>query len=92
MDGTEAKNKMIAETHNPNIEYKYMDLASFKSVREFAADIIAKEERLDILINNAGIAATNMVLTEDDLQRTMQVNYFGPFLLTCLLTGKTHKT
>ncbi|XP_019875704.2 retinol dehydrogenase 13 [Aethina tumida] len=92
MDGTEAKNKMIAETHNPNIEYKYMDLASFKSVREFAADIIAKEERLDILINNAGIAATNMVLTEDDLQRTMQVNYFGPFLLTCLLTELLKKS
>jgi len=39
---------------NENVIVKKLDLASFQSVRHLAKDVLASEERLDILINNAG--------------------------------------
>ncbi|XP_029845246.2 retinol dehydrogenase 11-like isoform X1 [Ixodes scapularis] len=66
-----------------------LDLCSFKSIREFADDIIAGEERLDVLINNAGIVPfPERVETVDGFEQTFQTNHLGPFLLTNLLLGK----
>lgn len=42
-------------TGSASIVIKHLNLASLKSVRLFAKDIIQQEQRLDILINNAGI-------------------------------------
>nr|XP_022914552.1 retinol dehydrogenase 14-like [Onthophagus taurus] len=58
---------------------------SFESIRKFAMEIDRNEEKIDVLINNAGVAGFGEYLTEDNLQITLQVNYFGPFLLTRLL-------
>ncbi|XP_047996138.1 retinol dehydrogenase 11-like [Leguminivora glycinivorella] len=80
-----ARDKLQEETGNNDIGYKTMDLGSFKSVRNFVADTTNTENRLDILINNAGAVGLPDVLTEDGLNLTMQVNYFGTFLLTYLL-------
>jgi NAD(P)-dependent dehydrogenase (short-subunit alcohol dehydrogenase family) len=55
----------------------------------YCRDIINTEPRLDVLINNAGAAGFKNKMTADNLQLVMQVNHFGPFLLTCLLLGKT---
>ena len=67
-----------------------LDLASLASVRTFATGILESESRLDILINNAGVAGqAEKQLTEDGLEYRMQSNYFGHFLLTNLLLGET---
>lgn len=66
--------------------YKHLDLLSFKSIRAFAEDVTKTEDRLDILINNAGISNAHY-LSEDGLNAALQINHFGPFLLTHLLTG-----
>ncbi|KAJ0174938.1 hypothetical protein K1T71_009079 [Dendrolimus kikuchii] len=79
-----AREEIINESGNQNIDYKLLDLASLKSVRAFANEIKA-EGRLDVLINNAGAVGLPDVLTEDGLNLTMQVNFFGAFLLTYLL-------
>lgn len=39
---------------NENVIVKKLDLASLQSVRQLAKDVLASEERLDVLINNAG--------------------------------------
>lgn len=65
-----------------------LDLTSLKSVRDFAADVLKREERLDILINNAGCALTGKHYTQDGMEVQMQTNHFGHFLLTNLLLGK----
>ncbi|KAF9408916.1 hypothetical protein HW555_011559 [Spodoptera exigua] len=46
---------------------KYLDLASFRSITEFAKGIIETERRVDILINNAGTGVLDNSLTEDNL-------------------------
>ena len=66
-----------------------LDLASLASVHAFAENIIRDEERLDILINNAGVLfPSERNKTEDGLEVTIAVNHLGPFLLTNLLTEK----
>ncbi|CAG4993654.1 unnamed protein product [Parnassius apollo] len=83
--GTAARDRIISATGNNNIHYRHLDLSSLNSVRKFAQDILNNENRLDILINNAGIFGSDNVKTEDGFLLGMQVNHFGPFLLTCLL-------
>ncbi|XP_030761829.1 retinol dehydrogenase 12-like [Sitophilus oryzae] len=92
VDGNKAKNKIIEKTHNTNVVFKLLDLASLASVRKFAQDINSNEERLDILINNAGVGSVGNKHTEDQLHETMQINHFGPFLLTHLLTDLLKKS
>ncbi|ENN75491.1 hypothetical protein HUJ04_001721 [Dendroctonus ponderosae] len=92
VDCAKAKKKIIDKTHNTNIVTKYLDLASLSSVRRFAKDINTTEERLDILINNAGVGTVGNKYTDDGLHPTMQINHLGPFLLTHLLTGLLKKS
>ncbi|CAH0596412.1 unnamed protein product [Chrysodeixis includens] len=81
----QAMNKIKKTNKDANLVFKPLDLASFKSVREFATDILKTESRLDVLINNAGTGTLDNSLTEDNLPVEAQVNHFGPFLLTMLL-------
>lgn len=74
---------IVKKTESDKISYKKLDLASFANVRKFCKDIIDTEDRLDILINNAG-GMFNFI-TEDGFSATMQINYTGHFLLTMLL-------
>lgn len=87
-----AAKKIMQYTSNQNVLNKYLDLASLKSVREFAKDINETEERLDILINNASASGVSNNHTEDGLHETMQINHFGPFLLTHLLSDLLKKS
>lgn len=75
---------------NQNVAVKKLDLSSQKSIREFAADILRSETRLDVLIHNAGCAESRTKVTEDGLELTMATNHFGPFLLTHLLIGNVN--
>lgn len=65
-------------------EIMNLDLASLASVRQFAADFLAKHKRLDGLVNNAGLV-TAEGRTEDDFEIQFGTNHLGHFLLTELL-------
>lgn len=73
------------ETGNRNIEVIGIDLANMRTVREFADKISRKFGRVDLLMNNAGTLETGRHYTVDGLERTVSVNYVGPYLLTRLL-------
>ncbi len=77
--------KLIQETGNSNIEIIGIDLASLASVRDFADTIKSRFSHLDLLMNNAGTMETGLHYTVDGLERTVSVNYVGPYLLTRLL-------
>ncbi|KAF2887693.1 hypothetical protein ILUMI_18480 [Ignelater luminosus] len=81
------KEDIIKKTGNSNIVIKHFDMASLESVRELARDINENENRLDMLINNAGVGGWHNCYTKDGLHKSMQINHFGGFLLTHLLIG-----
>ncbi|XP_049865867.1 retinol dehydrogenase 11-like [Pectinophora gossypiella] len=83
-EGENAKTIIMKETGH-EVVFKLLDLASLKSIRDFAADIMKTEDRLDILMNNAGVGLPGDFYTQDKINFVMQVNYFGHFLLTLLL-------
>ena len=63
-----------------------LNLDSFKSIKNFADEIKSKFPKIDILINNAGMAPrTTKNKTEDGYFYIYQVNYLGNVLLTLLL-------
>ncbi len=64
------------------------DLSSQKSIRELASAYNGRFDRLDILINNAGVNQSKRALTVDGIETTFAVNVIAPFLLTNLLVDK----
>src|SRR5262249_36556830 len=62
-----------------------IDLASFDSVRTFAETFTAKYDRLDVLLNNAGLVLRTRTETVDGHETQFQTNHLGHFLLTGLL-------
>ncbi|XP_042144208.1 retinol dehydrogenase 12 [Ixodes scapularis] len=76
----------IFKTTGRHVVCMQLDLCSFDSVRNFANKVIASEERLDVLINNAGMMSPpNREETKDGFEVTFQANHLGHFLLTHLL-------
>lgn len=77
--------QLVEETGNQNIEIMGVDLANLSAVKAFADQVKMKVEHLDLLMNNAGTMETGLHITVDGLERTVSVNYVGPYLLTRLL-------
>ncbi|XP_061665465.1 retinol dehydrogenase 13-like isoform X2 [Syngnathoides biaculeatus] len=89
MEKCEAAAKEIrGDTLNPHVYACRLDLASAKSVREFAENIKKKEQRVDVLINNAGVMRCPAWKTEDGFDMQFGVNHLGHFLLTNLLLDR----
>jgi NAD(P)-dependent dehydrogenase (short-subunit alcohol dehydrogenase family) len=77
---------------NATIEVRKLNLDSLKSVREFADGVSAAYQRLDVLINNAGVMACPFSKTEDGFEIQMGVNHLGHFALTGHLIPLLKKT
>lgn len=71
--------------HSDAVELVALDLGSLDAVRACAADVLARTERLDALVNNAGAVVGTRRETADGFEMSLGVNHLGPFLLTHLL-------
>ncbi|KAF2887874.1 hypothetical protein ILUMI_18299, partial [Ignelater luminosus] len=69
-----------------------LDLSSLESVRQFAKEILEKEDRVDLLINNAGIMLCPEGKTVDGYETQFGTNHLAHFLLTLLLMPKIIKS
>ncbi|KAH7006855.1 retinol dehydrogenase [Ilyonectria destructans] len=77
---------------NAKIQFLPLDLSSFDSVRDAANQVLASSERLDILMNNAGIMATPADVTKEGYEIQFGTNHMGHALLTKLLLPLLERT
>ncbi|XP_067900645.1 retinol dehydrogenase 13-like isoform X2 [Heterodontus francisci] len=83
-----AAREIRGETLSHNVYARHLNLASLKSVREFAKKVTEEEENINVLINNAAIMRCPHWKTEDGFEMQLGVNHLGHFLLTNLLLEK----
>nr|XP_023021956.1 dehydrogenase/reductase SDR family member 13-like [Leptinotarsa decemlineata] len=84
-DQNKSRRKIFEATSNEDVITEFVDLGSFESVKKFSGKMLSTIDRLDVLVNNAGVFCMNKQKTEDNLDAVMQINHLGPFLLTNLL-------
>jgi NAD(P)-dependent dehydrogenase (short-subunit alcohol dehydrogenase family) len=85
-DREQAAERQIAQGYpGAKAELGLLDLSSLASVRRFAGEFTRRYDRLDILINNAGIMRTPFGKTADGFELQFGVNHLGHFALTGLL-------
>ncbi len=69
-----------------------LDLASLRSVRRGAEELLERFPQLHLLVNNAGVMVPPYSLTEDGYEMQMGTNHLGHFALTGLLIGRLQAT
>ncbi|KAK9736887.1 short chain dehydrogenase [Popillia japonica] len=84
----EAREEIVVDTKNKHVYCRKCDLASLESIREFVSRFLKEQEKLHILINNAGVMRTPNSKTKDGFEMQLGVNHLGHFYLTNLLLDK----
>jgi NAD(P)-dependent dehydrogenase (short-subunit alcohol dehydrogenase family) len=87
-DHQKAQNALVAlqkEIPQGKLAFIPLDLASLESVRLFADQYKKEYDRLDLLLNNAGIMMVPYGQTEDGFESQLGINHLGHFALTGLL-------
>jgi NAD(P)-dependent dehydrogenase (short-subunit alcohol dehydrogenase family) len=86
--GAAALAEIRARSGSDRVEMMDLDLADFTSIRRFAEAFLDGHQRLDVLVNNAGLVQTSRTETTDGFETTFGVNHLGHFLLTQLLLDR----
>jgi NAD(P)-dependent dehydrogenase (short-subunit alcohol dehydrogenase family) len=77
---------------NGRVDFEPCDLTSLQSVKDCATRILAQHERIDVLVNCAGVNAMSPTPTGDGFAINWSVNYLAPVLLTRLLLERIQNT
>lgn len=81
----EAKAKILRLHPGAKIKPMMLNLSSLTDVRKFTHEFQAQFNKLDLLINNAGIMMSPYKITQDGFENQLATNYLGHFALTGLL-------
>lgn len=87
-----AQSSIMDEKPSGKVIAMTLDLSSLDSVKNFVAGFKKQYDRLDILLNNAGIMMTPYQLTNDGFESQLGTNHFGHFALTGQLFDLLKKT
>jgi retinol dehydrogenase 14 len=85
--GEAAVEEIKAQSHNESVELMLADLSVQAEVRRLAEEFLERYDRLDVLVNNAGLVQSKRTETPDGIETTLAINHLAPFLLTNLLLG-----
>ncbi len=83
--GQVVRDQIRRDAGNDAVDLFLADFAALREVRDLAAAVRARYNRLDVLVNNAGVYLKQRRVTEDGIEATFQINHLAPFLLTHLL-------
>src|SRR5437763_7069411 len=86
---TEAARRLVSErSGSDRVDIALADFSRLGDVRRLADEILAEHDRLDVLVNNAGLFSPHYRLSTDGFELTFAVNHLAPFLLTNLLLDR----
>ncbi|MFC4048881.1 SDR family oxidoreductase [Actinomadura syzygii] len=85
--GEAAADEIRRRVPGARVETLAADLSSMAEVRLLAEQVQARYDRLDVLVNNAGVIMMRRRTTADGWESTLAINHLTPFLLTNLLRG-----
>jgi NAD(P)-dependent dehydrogenase (short-subunit alcohol dehydrogenase family) len=86
---TEAARRLVIERSGSNrVEVALADFSRLADLRRLADEVRAGHDRLDVLVNNAGLFSPGYRLSADGFELTFAVNHLAPFLLTNLLLDR----
>ncbi|WP_267490819.1 SDR family NAD(P)-dependent oxidoreductase [Paenibacillus monticola] len=83
--GELARKDIMRESGNPHVDLHICDFSGLDNIKRFAQLYNEKYDRLDVLINNAGVITRERLLTKEGFEMQFGVNHLAPFLLTNLL-------
>jgi NAD(P)-dependent dehydrogenase (short-subunit alcohol dehydrogenase family) len=85
-DRTEAARRFVIDgSGSEHVGMALADFSSLDQVRRLADEILTANDRLDLLVNNAGLVSPKYRFSFDGFELTFAVNHLAPFLLTNLL-------
>src|SRR5690606_10312465 len=84
--------KIKQDLPDAKVDFAVADLSSQAQVRQLAASMLSKYDKIDVLVNNAGSWFSDFQLTEDRSERQWAINHLAPFLLTHLLLPALKKS
>jgi NAD(P)-dependent dehydrogenase (short-subunit alcohol dehydrogenase family) len=88
-DRTRRARRFVAErSGSAYVETALADFAKLSEVRRLAAELREAHDRIDLLINNAGLFSPRFARSADGYELTFAVNHLAPFLLTGLLLDR----
>jgi retinol dehydrogenase 14 len=90
--GEAALAQIRREAGSEKVSLMLADLAVQSEVRRLAEEFEENHDRLDVLVNNAGVVLTERTETPDGLEATLAINHLAPFLLTNLLLDLLKKS
>jgi NAD(P)-dependent dehydrogenase (short-subunit alcohol dehydrogenase family) len=86
---TEAARRFVVERcAAAAVEVAVADFASLEAIRGLAETLLSRHSALQVLVNNAGLAAPKRTRSADGIELTFAVNHLAPFLLTNLLLDR----
>jgi dehydrogenase/reductase SDR family member 12 len=83
--GEQARAVLLGRSGARHVQVGLCDLSDLDSVRRFAETVAAQAQRLDLLVNNAGVLPARRTMSPNGIELTFATNVLGPFLLTSLL-------
>ncbi|MBS1695305.1 MAG: SDR family NAD(P)-dependent oxidoreductase [Actinobacteria bacterium] len=86
--GKAAATSIVRSHPDANVTVQELDLTSLESIRSAAEELKSAHERIDLLINNAGVMTTPQLTTSDGFELQFGTNHLGHFALTGLLLDR----
>jgi NAD(P)-dependent dehydrogenase (short-subunit alcohol dehydrogenase family) len=86
---TEAARQFVSDrSGSDRLEIVLAEFSCLAEVRQLAEEFLSAHNRLDVLVNNAGLFSPKYRISADGFELTFAVNHLAPFLLTNLLLAR----